>query len=361
MDRGWRPLIHAIAEVLQLKKRHNRRRFMHAQNRRHVIALVATPNFKNRNRVDLCRFVFGHLYPLTERFEVISTGNTYSKISELVNHVDISREYLDLLKQNFPASVSEAMALQMLRRSMSDYFKTRKSGLPGMIEIANDLVQGNVDAVIQLSVDDDLTLRAGSAVLQRQANVHNVPIAGNIGMAQSFVEFWKKRVGSGLITRPLNTSNKYAQVFFDRTCHSPLEDVVVDEGDDVLAIISHDGRKNEMCRFLIENADTLRRFKHILATRNSGELAKKCLGSAKWSPEDLSRVLCCKSGPEGGDVEIAAAVVKGLCRNVIFFQDPATSHPHHSDIRLFEQAVLIATRVRLASNGELARILLETL
>jgi methylglyoxal synthase len=126
-------------------------------------------------------------------------------------------------------------------------------------------------------------------------------------------------------------------------------------------LIAHDGQKHEMCKFVVEYKDKLRSFEHILATGHSGELAKQYLRAAGWGDEDVKRIMPCNSGPLGGDVEIANAVIQGRCKNVLFFQDPAISHPHAADIRLFEQAVLTGTQVRLASNAQSARILLEAL
>jgi len=85
------------------------------------------------------------------------------------------------------------------------------------------------------------------------------------------------------------------------------------------------------------------------------------------SKADISKIRCCKSGPYGGDVQIAAAVVNGLCKKVIFLQDPHTSHPHEIDIKLFEQAILLFRQVaisnkinlELATNLESAKVLID--
>ena len=38
------------------------------------------------------------------------------------------------------------------------------------------------------------------------------------------------------------------------------------------------------------------------------------------------------SGPEGGDVQIAARIVEGNIGGVVFFKDPMVHHPHAADI-----------------------------
>ena len=63
----------------------------------------------------------------------------------------------------------------------------------------------------------------------------------------------------------------------------------------------------------------------------------------------------------GGDVQIAYAVATGLCKQIIFLQDPSTSHPHDSDIRLFEQAVAeFGEDVKLATNIQSAQLLITS-
>jgi len=50
-----------------------------------------------------------------------------------------------------------------------------------------------------------------------------------------------------------------------------------------------------------------------------------------------------RSGPQGGDGQIAQAVLDGACRHVIFFEDPHVSREHEADIQLLERAARIRT------------------
>jgi methylglyoxal synthase len=64
------------------------------------------------------------------------------------------------------------------------------------------------------------------------------------------------------------------------------------------------------------------------------------------------------SGPQGGDLEIGAMIVRGDVQAVVFFRDPLTAHPHEPDI----QAVLKVCDVHdvpLATNRASAEILLD--
>lgn len=321
--------------------------------RRPVIALVATPKFKDEHKELLQRFVYEHLYTLTRHFHVISTGKTHAEVSSFLHkHAELMKpQYKKLIQKDFGSKLTEA-AVRKWRTSIKASFKHKKIGIEGMIEIAHELVTGKLDAIIQLSVEDDTTVRAGSAVLRREANVHNVPIASDVATAHLFVQHWKKKLQSRRVD---------AQSLFRprEKVKSPCADLPKNGGKRVLALIAHDGQKHEMSRFVVENKAKLLHFTHILATGTSGRLVKRQLSAAGWTKPQVNRILLCHSGPLGGDVEIANAVIQGLCKTVVFFQDPATSHPHAADIRLFEQAILTGTDVRLASNAESARILLE--
>ncbi|HET9909036.1 MAG TPA: hypothetical protein VFQ23_20480, partial [Anaerolineales bacterium] len=134
----------------------------------------------------------------------------------------------------------------------------------------------------------------------------------------------------------------------------------------VLALIAHDQMNLEMCCFVVAHARQLfNEFDYILATDVTGEWVKKFALAAGRSDEEISKVRCCLSGSYGGYIQIAAAVVKKLCRKVIFLQDPFTSHAHETDIRLFEQAVLLFERaavhgveIELATNIASAKAIL---
>ena len=322
---------------------------------RPVVALVATPKFKKEHTRDLQHFVCEHLYTLTSHFDVISTGRTHAEISGFLRKdAELMKpEYKDLIEKDLGHELTAA-ALRGWRESIQSNFNEKKVGIEGMIEIIHELVTGKLEAVIQLSVEDDTTVRAGSAVLRREANVHNVPIASDVATAHLFVQHWKNtlRSNGGDACSLFRPRHEVASA----CAHLPRSG-----GDQVLALIAHDGQKAELSRFVVEYRAKLLHFTHILATGTSGKLAKRHLSAAGWTEPQVDRILLCHSGPLGGDVEIANAVIQGLCKNVVFFQDPATSHPHEADIRLFEQAVLTGTDVRLASNAESARILLEAI
>lgn len=91
----------------------------------------------------------------------------------------------------------------------------------------------------------------------------------------------------------------------------------------VLALIAHDGKKQDMVAFAIKNEDVLRHYK-IIATNTTG---KMLLENTRLDVEPLL------SGPMGGDAQIAAQVAEGHVAAVFFFVDPLNKHPHDPDIQ----------------------------
>ena len=115
-----------------------------------------------------------------------------------------------------------------------------------------------------------------------------------------------------------------------------------------LALIAHDGKKDDLLRFAKERAELLGRLR-LVATATTGSLLAAELGL------EVERVA---SGPQGGDLEIGAMLVRGDVQAVVFFRDPLTAHPHEPDI----QAVLKVCDVHdvpLATNRASAEILLD--
>jgi len=90
-----------------------------------------------------------------------------------------------------------------------------------------------------------------------------------------------------------------------------------------IALIAHDGKKDDMVRFVEAHRDTLANFS-LIATGTTGERIARASGL------EVQRML---SGPYGGDAQIAAHVAEGDVRAVIFLVDPLYAHPHEPDIQ----------------------------
>lgn len=118
----------------------------------------------------------------------------------------------------------------------------------------------------------------------------------------------------------------------------------------VLALIAHDGKKDDLVRFAQENLETLKRH-HLVATGTTG----KRLADATGLP--VERVL---SGPMGGDAQIGARVADHGVDAVIFLVDPLYAHPHEPDIQGLQRLCNVHN-VPLATNLATARLILEGL
>lgn len=117
-----------------------------------------------------------------------------------------------------------------------------------------------------------------------------------------------------------------------------------------LALIAHDGKKEALLEFSRRHTSLLTKFS-LVATYTSGKLIQEKAGL------QIDKV---RSGPLGGDIEIAAKVVSGEIAAVIFFRDPLTAQPHEPDIGALLRACDVHN-IPVATNPACAEILLQGL
>jgi methylglyoxal synthase len=117
-----------------------------------------------------------------------------------------------------------------------------------------------------------------------------------------------------------------------------------------IALIAHDGKKDDMVRFVVEHREVLAK-SILLATGTTGERIAKSTGL------HVERML---SGPYGGDAQIAARVAEGQVDAVVFMVDPLNAHPHEPDIQGLLR-ICNVHNVPLATNEATARLLLRSL
>lgn len=115
----------------------------------------------------------------------------------------------------------------------------------------------------------------------------------------------------------------------------------------VIALIAHDGKKADLVSFAHKNADLLRRFR-LVATGTTGQLLRDQIDL------DVHRY---RSGPLGGDVQIAAQIVEGEIFALVFFVDPLDKHPHEPDIQTLLRACNVHN-VPVATNEATARYII---
>lgn len=114
-----------------------------------------------------------------------------------------------------------------------------------------------------------------------------------------------------------------------------------------LALIAHDGKKNDMVALAAEFQSFLQRCQ-LMATGTTGGRLQREVGL---------QVECLLSGPKGGDLQIGARLAVGQVDGVIFLRDPMTPQPHEPDINALVRACDVHN-VPCATNVAGARLLL---
>ena len=90
-----------------------------------------------------------------------------------------------------------------------------------------------------------------------------------------------------------------------------------------IALIAHDGKKQEMSEWCADNKEILSR--HFLC--GTGTTARMIAERTGLPVKGYN------SGPLGGDQQIGAKIVEGGIDLVIFFSDPLEAQPHDPDVK----------------------------
>ena len=90
-----------------------------------------------------------------------------------------------------------------------------------------------------------------------------------------------------------------------------------------IALIAHDGKKEEMIQWCEEHKEILQR-DFLCGTGTTARLISERTGLP---------VKGYNSGPLGGDQQIGAKIVEGGIDFVIFFSDPLEAQPHDPDVK----------------------------
>ncbi len=91
---------------------------------------------------------------------------------------------------------------------------------------------------------------------------------------------------------------------------------------ELIALIAHNHKKQELITFVAKHQDTFARYK-LIAT---GQTGKALEYATKLKIKGVAH------GPEGGDVIIAALAAQEEIEAVFFFRDPLTAQPHEPDV-----------------------------
>ena len=90
-----------------------------------------------------------------------------------------------------------------------------------------------------------------------------------------------------------------------------------------IALIAHDGKKEDLIRWCDEHKEILSR--HFLC--GTGTTARMITDRTGLPVKGYN------SGPLGGDQQIGAKIVEGRIDFVVFFSDPLTAAPHDPDVK----------------------------
>lgn len=99
-----------------------------------------------------------------------------------------------------------------------------------------------------------------------------------------------------------------------------------------IAIIAHDARKVDMMEWVKYNVKTLQKNK-LVCTGTTGGLVEKVV-QEYIDKHDIEEIVKMKSGPMGGDAQIAAMVVEGKIDMCVFLIDDLSANPHEADIMM---------------------------
>ncbi|MDX1666648.1 MAG: methylglyoxal synthase [Saprospiraceae bacterium] len=118
-----------------------------------------------------------------------------------------------------------------------------------------------------------------------------------------------------------------------------------------IAIIAHDGKKPEMVAFVKDNISLFQKKNiQLIATGTTGSHLER-------AGLEVDKM---RSGPMGGDAQIASRIVEGNIQMVIFFRDPLGKHPHEVDVNMLMRLCDVYN-IPLATNPATAHRLIETL
>lgn len=116
-----------------------------------------------------------------------------------------------------------------------------------------------------------------------------------------------------------------------------------------IALIAHDNKKADLVAFVLKRLDFFKQVE-LIATGTTGqhiENAGLVVGRMK-------------SGPHGGDAQIAAMLVDKKIDAVFFFIDPLTSHAHEVDVQMLLRLCNVYD-VPIATNPSTATLIVNEL
>lgn len=116
-----------------------------------------------------------------------------------------------------------------------------------------------------------------------------------------------------------------------------------------IALIAHDGKKQEMLEWCEKNKEILQKHK-LCGTGTTARMITDRVGIP---------VKGYNSGPLGGDQQIGAKIVEGQVNMIIFFSDPLAAQPHDPDVKALLRIAQVYD-IPIANNKATADFLLQS-
>lgn len=195
----------------------------------------------------------------------------------------------------------------------------RDGGLMKLVaRVADPDPERALDAVIYLIDPVDPSSAFPEAVaLKRQAIIHRKPFLSTLAGAREWLEL---------------------EAFDAGKAPDTSLDATFDLQKEGIALIAHDARKQDLLGLVERHFAILDRFGQRFATGTTGGLLNELAASIKGSDAGKNWVRPYRSGPMGGDAQIAELVLDRQCRRVLFLDDPHVARQHEADIQLLERA-----------------------
>jgi methylglyoxal synthase len=181
----------------------------------------------------------------------------------------------------------------------------------------------SLDAVIYLVDPVDPSSNFPEALaLKRQCVIHGKAFLSTLAGAREWLELESVAVGAAP----------------DLTL-----DATFDLENEGIALIAHDAMKNRMLALAEQHFELLDRFSMRCATGTTGGLLNQLAQKIKGKDAGRNWVRPFRSGPLGGDAQIAELILNRQCRRVLFLEDPHVARQHEPDIQLLERAARTVT------------------
>jgi methylglyoxal synthase len=244
--------------------------------------------------------------------------------SALVQLLNTARKAIDFLQPEFVV-VGRTLDAIRSHRLLDGYdaierFPYGREG--GLMMLVSRVVDPDparaLDAVIYLMDPVDPSSNFPEALaLKRQCVIHGKPFLSTLAGAREWFEFEAIAAGA--------------------TPDASLDASFNLEGE-AIALIAHDAMKASMLQLAERHFALLDRFGMRCATGTTGALLNGLAQRIKGEEAGRDWVRPFRSGPLGGDAQIAELILRRQCRRVLFLEDPHVARQHEADIQLLERA-----------------------